>query len=66
MQTHKYVQAVLFPFAVAFTEPTFARIIELFIGAILCRGRKTVTRIIAVFGGRQTGHVNAAWDECGR
>ena len=58
MQTHKYVQAVLFPFAVAFTEPTFARIIELFVGAILCRGRRTVTRIIAVFGGRQTGHVS--------
>ena len=57
MQTHKYIVTVLFPFAAAFTKPTFARIVELFVGAILCRGRKTIARIIAVFGGQQTGHM---------
>ena len=50
MQTHKSVTTVLLPFAAAFTEPTFARVIELFVGAILCRGRRTITRIIAALG----------------
>ena len=59
MQTHKYVTTVLLPFAVAFTSPTFSRIVELFCGAVLCRGRRTITRNVAALGGQQTGHITS-------
>ena len=57
MQTHKYIETILSPLANAFTKPTFVRIGELFLGAVLCRGRRTITRIVAALGRQQTGHV---------
>lgn len=58
MKTNKYVETVLSPFADAYTKPTFLRIVELFVGAIICNGRRTVTRIIAALGGQQTGDIS--------
>ena len=58
MQTHRYIETVLAPFEAAFTKPTLARVIVLVVGAIFCRGRRTVTRIIAALGGRPTGDIS--------
>jgi DDE superfamily endonuclease len=39
-------EPLLMPFCVAFTEPTFQRSLVLLIGAILARGRRTITNLL--------------------
>ena len=39
-------EPLLMSFSVAFTQPTFARFLVLCVGAILARGRRTVTRML--------------------
>jgi len=43
-------------FSIAFTEPTFQRIISLTTGAILTMGRRTVTSLLWTMRGVITGH----------
>ena len=43
-------------FSIAFTEPTFQRIISLTTGAILTMGRRTVTAVLWTMRGVITGH----------
>lgn len=42
------IKSVFEPFAVTMTRPTFQRFVIIALGAILCRGRRTITRIIWV------------------
>ena len=63
------VNGVLANFAVAFTSPTFAVFALLFTGAVLVRGRHTVTRMILAAGVRLRHHARfhrffsrARWD----
>jgi len=63
------VNGVLANFAVAFTSPTFAVFALLFTGAVLVRGRHTVTRMILAAGVRVRHHARfhrffsqARWD----
>jgi hypothetical protein len=56
--TCQFIETILFHFAPAFTQPTFWRINELFAGAVLCRGRQTITRLIAALGGLHRGHIS--------
>jgi len=43
-------------FSIAFTRPTFQRILRLAIGAILTRGRRTITAALWTMRGLVTGH----------
>lgn len=45
-------------FAVAMTRPTFQRFVIIAVGAILCRGRRTITRIIWLMKGHATGDLS--------
>ena len=45
-------------FSIAFTEPTFQRIISLTIGGILATGRRTVTALYRVMRPAIRGHVS--------
>jgi hypothetical protein len=45
--------------SVAFTEPTFQRIVPLLVGAILARGRRTVTGCLRAATGLASGHWTA-------
>ncbi len=63
------VNGVLATFAMAFTSPTFAVLALLFTGAVLVRGRHTVTRMILAAGVRLRHHARfhrffsrARWD----
>jgi len=63
------VNGILANFAVAFTSPTFAVFSLLFTGAVLVRGRHTVTRMILAAGVRLRHHARfhrffsrARWD----
>jgi hypothetical protein len=49
-------EPLLMSFSIAFTEPTFQRIISLTIGAILTMGRRTVTGVLWTMRGVITGH----------
>ena len=49
-------EPLLMSFSIAFTEPTFQRIISLTIGAILTMGRRTVTGVLWTMRGVTTGH----------
>jgi len=51
-----FVNVVLMGFADAFTQPTFAVFAALFTGAVLVRGRHTVTRMILAAGVRVRHH----------
>ena len=50
------VNGVLANFAVAFTQPTFAVFALLFTGAVLVRGRHTVTRMLVAAGVHAAHH----------
>jgi hypothetical protein len=49
-------EPVIVSLSVAFTEPTFKRIVPLIVGAILTTGRHTVTAVLRTIGGLATGH----------
>lgn len=53
------VEAVLMPFASAFSQPTSARMMVIVVGAILARGRRTVTNIVWTMGELATGDCSA-------
>ena len=42
--------------SVAFTQPTFRRIVPLAVGAILTMGRRTITAVLRTLGGLAPGH----------
>jgi hypothetical protein len=42
--------------SVAFTEPTFKRVVPLIVGAVLARGRRTVTAVLRTVGTLAEGH----------
>lgn len=52
----KVVQHVLSPFSAAFTTPTFQRVLLLFVGSVLTRGRHTVTAALRVLRLLPQGH----------
>ena len=52
----KAVGPVLSPFCIAFTKPTFQRILVLFVGSVLAMGRHTVTAALRVAGPLAGGH----------
>src|SRR5688572_6089175 len=43
-------------FSIAFTAPTFQRVISLLVGCILTRGRRTVTGVLKTLRGVARGH----------
>ena len=45
-------------FAAAMTRPTFHRFVMIAVGAILCRGRRTITRITWLMKGHATGDLS--------
>jgi hypothetical protein len=49
-------RSIFMSFSVAFTQPTFERVVPLTIGAILAVGRRTVTAILWTMRGVVTGH----------
>ncbi len=49
-------QSLFMSFSIAFTPPTFQRILRVAIGAILTMGRRTVTAILWTTRGLITGH----------
>ena len=49
-------QSLFMSFSIAFTQPTFQRVLPLVIGAILTMGRRTVTAILWTTRGLVTGH----------
>lgn len=54
----KYAAAIMIAFAPAFTKPSFGRFVLLFVAAVLCRGRRTVTRMVDVLSGAADGDVS--------
>lgn len=51
-------RSVLMNFSVAFTEPTFRRVIPLVVGAILTMGNRTVTGVLRTLRGVVPGHIS--------
>jgi len=49
-------EPILLQFSIAFTEPTFQRIVFLATGAILTMGRRTITAILWTMRGLASGH----------
>jgi len=49
-------ESLVMSFSVAFTEPTFQRVLPLCVAAILARGRRTVTGMLGAVQGLITGH----------
>ena len=49
-------EALLMSLSIAFTEPTFRRVVPLTVGAILALGRRTVTGMLRPVGGLIRGH----------
>jgi hypothetical protein len=49
-------EPLLMSLCIAFTEPTFNRVLVLLVGAILARGRRTVTAILWTMRGLAPGH----------
>ena len=49
-------EPVLMSLSVAFTQPTFQRMLPLIVGAILTKGRHTVTGVLRTMRGRVPGH----------
>jgi len=50
-------RSLLMSFSVAFTEPTFRRVIPLVVGAILTMGNRTVTGVLQTLRGVVPGHI---------
>jgi hypothetical protein len=50
-------RSLLMSFSVAFTEPTFRRVIPLVVGAILTMGNRTVTGVLRTLRGVVPGHI---------
>ena len=48
-------------FSIAFTEPTFQRILPLLAGAILTRGRRTITAMYGTLWPVIPGHGEMVW-----
>ena len=59
MSLPQVVEAVLMPFVCAFSQPTSARMMVIVVGAILARGRRTVTNIVWTMGELATGDCSA-------
>ena len=51
-------EPLLISFSIAFTEPTFNRILPLLVGAVLTRGRRTITAILWTMRGLVPGHIS--------
>jgi len=49
-------ESVLMSLSIAFTEPTFQRVVPLAVGAILALGRRTVTGMLRPVGGLLQDH----------
>lgn len=49
-------EPLLSRFSIAFTAPTFQRVISLLVGCIVTRGRRTVTRVLKTLRGVTRGH----------
>jgi hypothetical protein len=49
-------EPLLMSFSIAFTEPTFQRFLPLVVGAVLARGRRTVTAMLRAAPGVARGH----------
>ncbi len=49
-------ESLFMSFSIAFTQPTFQRILPLAIGAILTTGRRTVTGVLWIMRGLVAGH----------
>jgi hypothetical protein len=54
----KVAEPLLMSFSMAFTEPTFKRILVLLVGAVLAKGRRTVTLILWIMGKLAPGHMS--------
>ncbi len=52
------IKAVFEPMAVAMTRPTFQRFVIIALATILCRGRRTITRIIWIIRPLAKGDVS--------
>ena len=50
-------RSLLMSLSVAFTKPTFRRVIPLAVGAILTRGNRTVTGVLRTLRGVVPGHI---------
>jgi hypothetical protein len=50
-------EPLLMSFSIAFTEPTFNRILPLLVGAVLTGGRRTITAILWTMRGLVPGHI---------
>jgi hypothetical protein len=53
------MEPLVMSLSVAFTEPTFQRVVVLMVGAILARGRRTVTGMWLSARARASGHVSS-------
>jgi len=51
-------EPLLMSFSIAFTQPTFNRILPLLVGAVLTRGRRTITAILWTIRGLVPGHIS--------
>lgn len=56
MSLPQAAEPIVMAFSIAFTEPTFQRILVLFVGGILTSGRRTITRILWTMGELAEGH----------
>jgi len=52
-------EPLLMSLSIAFTQPTFNRILPLLVGAVLTRGRRTVTSILWTMRGLVPGHISS-------
>ena len=53
----RVAEPLLMGLSIAFTEPTFNRFVVLLVGAILTKGRRTITSILWVMRGLAPGHM---------
>ncbi len=51
-------EPLLMSFSIAFTQPTFNRILPLLVGAVLTRGRRTITAILWTMRGLVPGQIS--------
>lgn len=59
MQLPMCAEVLLMAFASAFSQPTFERMLVIGVGAVLARGRRTVTNIVWTMGELATGDCSA-------
>jgi len=65
-------EPLLMSLSIAFTQPTFNRILVLLAGAVLAKGRRTITSILWIVRGLAPGHLTdyhrvfsrAPWSSC--